>query len=127
MNLLAESKHYIVYSEYETVILQIKESQRKIQIGDFYGDPQMAVISEDETFCVMCGCGVILYYLREPFKEYEYHIQTEQWKEWGRNEKEIWIESIECIHNKTVEFVTEYGQNSIINVGDEKIKEREIF
>lgn len=68
MNLLAESKHYIVYSEYETVILQIKESQRKIQIGDFYGDPQMAVISEDETFCVMCGCGVILYYLREPLK-----------------------------------------------------------
>jgi hypothetical protein len=118
MNLLAESKHYIVYNEYETVILQIKQSQREIQIGDFYGNPQMAVISEDEAFCVMCGCGAILYYLREPFKEYEYHIQTEQWKEWGRSEKEVWIERIGCIRGKTVELITEYGQNIRMNVDD---------
>ena len=118
MNILAESKHYIVYSEYENVILEIKESQKKIQIGDFYGNPQMAVISEDETFCAMCGCGVIIYYLTEPFREYEYHIQTEQWREWGRYEEQVWIERIGCINNKTVELLTEQGEKIAISVND---------
>ena len=116
--ILAESKHYIVYSEYENVTLEIKSSQRRIQIGDFYGDPQMAVISEDETFCVMCGCGVIIYYLVEPFREYEYHVQTTQWKEWGRDEIVVWIESIESIHGKTVELLSEQGERIIINAYD---------
>ncbi len=85
MNKLTETQHYIIYKEYESVILEIKKNHRMVQIGDFYGDARMAAISEDESFCAMCGCGVIIYYLREPFKEYEYHTQTEQWKEWGRN------------------------------------------
>lgn len=48
--------------------------------------------AEDEKVCAMCGCGVIIYYLKEPFREYEYLTQTEQWREWGRNnaEAEIW-------------------------------------
>ena len=85
MNKLTETQHYIIYKEYESVILEIKKNHRMVQIGDFYGDARMAAISEDESFCAMCGCGVIIYYLQEPFKEYEYHTQTEQWKEWGRN------------------------------------------
>ncbi len=49
MNLLAESEHYMVYGEYENVMMIIKASQKKILIGDFYGNPQGAVIAEDET------------------------------------------------------------------------------
>ena len=47
MNVLTESEHYRVYNEYENVIMEIKKSRKKIQIGDFYGDPQMAIISEE--------------------------------------------------------------------------------
>ncbi len=54
MNILTESEHYRIYNEYENVIMEIKKSHKKIQIGDFYGDPQMAIISEDEKVCVMC-------------------------------------------------------------------------
>lgn len=114
MNKLAESQHYTIYKEYESIILEIKKNHKMIQIGDFYGDAQMAVISEDESFCAMCGCGVIIYYLREPFKEYEYNTRTEQWIEWGRNNEgaEIWVDSIRCISNDTIEIITE---DEIIN------------
>ena len=63
MDLLAESEHYMVYGEYENVMMIIKASQKKILIGDFYVNPQGAVIAEDETYCIMWGWGVIIYYL----------------------------------------------------------------
>lgn len=119
MILLTESKHYKVYHEYENVILEIKESQKRILIGDFYGNPQMAVISEYEKFCVMCGCGIIVYYLKEPFKEYEYHVQTEQWREWrewGRNGEEMWVEGIESVNGKTVVCLSEAGENIVLDI-----------
>ena len=120
MNILAESENYKIFNEYENVIMQIKETNKKLQIGDFYGDPQMALISEDEKVCVMCGCGVIIYYLKEPFREYEYHTQTEQWREWGRNnaEAEIWVESIRYIDNITVEIIAESGDIYQLNLYD---------
>lgn len=119
INILAESEHYRVYNEYENVIMEIKKSHRKIQIGDFYGNPQMAIISEDEKVCVMCGCGIIIYYLREPFREYEYR-HTQQWKEWGRNNSgaEMWVESIRYIDNKTIEIVAESGDICQLNIYD---------
>lgn len=111
MQILAESKQYIVFNEYETVLLRIKESQQQIQIGDFYGNPQMAVISKNEKFCVICGCGIIVYYLQKPFEEYEYHKQTSQWKEWGRvKDNEIWVESIKCVDDKIIEIEKENGE-----------------
>lgn len=120
MNVLAESEHYIIYSEYEIVIMKIKKSRKKVQIGDFYGNPQMAVVSEDEKFCAMCGCGVIIYFFREPFQEYEYHTRTKQWKEWGRNNEkaDVWVESIRCIDNETIEVIAENGNVSKLNVYD---------
>lgn len=40
MNILTESEHYRIFNEYENVIMEIKKSHKKIQIGDFYGNPQ---------------------------------------------------------------------------------------
>lgn len=117
-NFLAESEHYAIYNEYENVILEVRESHRQIQIGDFYGEPQMAVISRDEKFCVMCGCGVIIYYLREPFMEYEYNTQTGQWREWGRNGTEAWVERVDCINDEMVELLTEDGKRITISAYD---------
>ena len=86
---LAESINYIITSEYETVNLEIKNRNQTIIIGDFYGDPCVALISEDETFCLVGGEGIIIYYLQDPFSEYQRNVSSKQWKEWGRDENTI--------------------------------------
>lgn len=115
VEVLAESRNYIVFYEFESVILKIKKSKKEILIGDFYGEPQMALISEKEDFCAVCGCGIIIYYLHTPFIEYEYNKKTNQWKEWGRNNKIIWIESIKYIYGSMLEIKTESGKIIKIN------------
>lgn len=94
---LAESRNYIITSEYETVNLEIKNRNQTIIIGDFYGDPCVALISEDETFCLVDGEGIIIYYLQDPFSEYQRNVSSKQWKEWGRDENTIWVENIQQI------------------------------
>ena len=91
---VAESKHYIICKEYETVFLLRKRSEKVIaKIGDFYGDVEKAIIAPSEKYCVMAGCGIILYYLRPPFVSYRYGKKTDQWKEWYRDGN-VWIEDI---------------------------------
>lgn len=91
---LAESKNYKVTSEYEMVFLHFKaEPQRKpILIGDFYGDPECAIISRDEKFVVMAGCGIIIYRLQDPFKEFKYDSKKrqDQFTEFYRKEPNVW-------------------------------------
>jgi hypothetical protein len=107
-SILAESKNLLVINEYEKVFLNFKSSNKKVYIGDFYGDPQAAVISKDESFCVMVGCGLIIYYLQEPFEEFSYNKSTRQWKELFREGgKEWWIEDVEVIDNSTIMFTVE--------------------
>lgn len=107
-SILAESENLLVKNEYEKVFLIFKSNSRKIYIGDFYGDPQAAVISNDESFCVMVGCGLIIYYLQEPFEEFGYNISTRQWKELFRESgKEWWIEDVELVDDSTIMFTVE--------------------
>lgn len=115
VEILAESRNYIVFYEFESVILKIKKSKKEILIGDFYEEPKMALISEKEDFCAVCGCGIIIYYLHTPFIEYEYNKKANQWKEWGRNNKIIWIESIKYIYDFILEIKTESGKIIKIN------------
>ena len=68
---LAQSNKYIISYEYETVFLKFIDKDRKIIIGDFYGDPKTAFISSDESYCVIGGRGLIVYFLNEPFIEYD--------------------------------------------------------
>lgn len=105
---LAESKNFLITNEYEKVFLNSKNNNRKIYIGDFYGDPQAAVISSDERFCVMVGCGLIIYYIEEPFEEFSYNTSTSQWKELFRQRgKEWWIEDVEILNDSTIMFSVE--------------------
>ncbi len=115
---LAESEKYLIQSEFEAVYLVFKQSQRKVKIGDFYGDSDMAVISEDEQICVMCGCGIIIYYLNEPFQEYCYtSSESNQWVELGREQNnEIWFNNIKFISDTKVEVITENSQVIVIDV-----------
>lgn len=90
---LTESTHYEIYREYESVILKIKYSTNEVIIGDFYGDVEKVIISSDEKYVIMAGCGIIVYLLEKPFEQYEYEKVTNQWKEWYRDGN-IWIEDI---------------------------------
>lgn len=88
--ILAQSDKYIISHEYEVVFLRVIEEDREIVIGDFYGDPETAFISSDERYCVVGGCGLIVYYLKEPFIEFEYHKTTNQWIEFFRGRDDFW-------------------------------------
>ena len=90
---LAESKHYIIESEYETVYLYNKEDSSRTVIGDLYGDPEGAVIDKNERFAVIYGEGVIIYRLRPPYQEYLRCTVSPQWIEIGRDDNVMWVES----------------------------------
>lgn len=107
-SILAESKNLLIINEFEKVFLKFKNSNRKVYIGDFYGDPQAAAISNDERFCVMVGCGLIIYYLQDPFEEFIYNTSTRQWKELFREcGKEWWIDDVKAVDNSTIMFTVE--------------------
>ena len=88
--ILAQSNKYVVSHEYETVCLKFIGKDREIVIGDFYGDPETAFISSDENYCVIGGCGIIVYYLQEPFIEFDYNKKSKQWIEIFREKENIW-------------------------------------
>lgn len=89
---LAESEHFKVTAEYETVYLQFKmhPGRRRIIIGDFYGDPQCAIISCDEKYVAIAGAGLIIYRLQEPFDSYQYETSSRQYAEFFRFEPKLW-------------------------------------
>ena len=89
MRKLAESKNYSVWHEYEAVLLLIRDG-RKIVIGDFYGDPEVAIIDAAEKWCAVGGCGLIVYWFKEPFVEYRYGVSSPQYLEFNRHRPDIW-------------------------------------
>ena len=56
----------------------------------------------------MVGCGMIIYFLKEPFKKFAIDKSTEQWKELFREYgKEWWIDEVQVIGNSTILFTVE--------------------
>lgn len=95
MNILVTSENYTVYHEWEVVYLLHKKSGRETVIGDFYGDPQCAFITEHESWCIIGGAGVIAYRLKEPFTPYGNISEPTQWMEFHRKADDLlWIENI---------------------------------
>jgi len=124
VELISESKNYQVLSEYESVFLRIKGTSRLVVIGDFYGDPELALISPDESFCIMGGEGVIIYDLKEPFQGYRRN-QSGQWREWGREDPDsiAWVSNIVLTDDKHAEIETEDGQKQILNLKADPLKD----
>ena len=119
MKQLTESKKFEILYEYEKVFLNIKSLGKLILIGEFYGDPYTAIISDDEDYCVVGGEGIIIYYLREPYFEYRSDDKnSKQWKEWGRNNEDnvVWIEKIEQTGAKIIRLISENNEQIILDV-----------
>lgn len=137
--ILAESQNYKIVSEYEYVNLIFKNSDKEVQIGHSYGDPEGAFIDLHEKYCVMYGCGVIVYFLNDPFEKYWYCKSTKQWVEYGREpqnilwvrncipdliqnypegdyDKILWVEYAHQIDDNSFEIVTENGNTDIIKL-----------
>jgi hypothetical protein len=114
-NILTQSGRYLISNSYETVYLEF--DNRKVCIGDFYGDPEGAIIDKNETWVCIYGAGLILYYLKEPFSEYNIgrnKTQT-QWKEWGCKGKNIiWIKNIHQVNDHTLQI--EYEADNHIKI-----------
>lgn len=114
--ILAESGRYKITNEYETVYLEDKMNHRKIVIGDFYGDPDGAVIDRNERFAVVYGCGVIVYFLHSPFTEYAYSARTEQWLECGREDPVMWVNEAIQTDDHTIRLFLENGEEYVITL-----------
>lgn len=56
---LASSRHYRVEHEYESASL-VAGDGRKRGIGEFYGDPAVALIDAGEHWCAVAGEGLIV-------------------------------------------------------------------
>jgi hypothetical protein len=92
----AQSESYTVRSEYELVFLSGVGVTDERVIGDFYGDPVCAIIDRNESWCVMGGCGLVVYWLCPPFEPYRYAAATSQWSEFGRYRPDTWwVERLE--------------------------------
>lgn len=89
---LAESEHYKVTSQFEYVTLHFKGKifKKPVYPGDFYGDPDCCIISKDEQYLVVAGCGIIVYRLAEPFNEYGSAAVVQQYAEFFREPPHHW-------------------------------------
>lgn len=63
---LARSAQYIVQHEYEHVSVLAADG-RRASLGEFYGDPAVALIDIHEQWCAVAGEGLVLCRLEQPF------------------------------------------------------------
>lgn len=98
---LTQSKNYKIIHLQETAYIAPSQSDcinEYIEIGDFYGNPEIAIIDENEKWCAIGGCGVIIYFIQEPFTPYKYDQENAQYFEIHRNPPSIWwISSLQQI------------------------------
>ena len=107
---LCETDHYWVEAYDESVVLSGPGVPDGLVIGDFYGNAREAMIDAEERWCVMVGCGLIVYRLGEPWAPYRYpsHVEGqrtpstihlgEQWWEYLRFEPDIlWLDSVDPV------------------------------
>ena len=118
MKKITESENYEISFDYEKVPLMLKQTGKTILIGEFYGDPCAAIISKKEDFCVIGGEGIIIYYLNEPFFDYNGVEKTGQWKTWGRDNlnKIVWVDKIEQIDDNTIKVTSENNEEFLLTI-----------
>ncbi len=60
-NVLAESENFLIGHSYEYAYLVDKRTHKIMCLGDFYGDPDCALIGNNEEWCLVGGEHLLLY------------------------------------------------------------------
>lgn len=117
---LTQSQNYKIIHFQETVYLAPLQSNcisEYIEIGDFYGNPEVAIIDHDEKWCAIGGCGLIIYFIKEPFILYQYGQQTFQYFELHRNPPSIWwIDALQQISPSKILITLENAETRTIDI-----------
>ncbi|SFC03071.1 hypothetical protein [Ruminococcus albus] len=99
--LLAESPNFEIRGCYERAVLVDKAAGTKSPICEMYGDPEGALIDNDERFAVVYGCGAVVCYTADGAVR---EISSE------------WIDSARQISAEEIELVYEDGSREGIKV-----------
>jgi hypothetical protein len=122
---LTESDHYKIIHLYEAVFIAPIDSNNineYTEIGDFYGEPEIAIIDQNEKWCAIGGCGLIIYFIQEPFTPYQYDQKCSQYFEIHRSPPSIWwIEDLQQISPSKILITLENSQTRILDIFTKEI------
>ncbi|WP_109439812.1 hypothetical protein [Acinetobacter haemolyticus] len=125
---LSQSKSYKIIHLYESAYiapLQSSDINQYIEIGDFYGNPEVAIIDKNEKWCAVGGCGLIIYFIQEPFIPYQYDQESSQYFELHRNPPSIWwITSLQQITTSKILITLESTEIWILDVYSKQISNK---
>ena len=101
--ILATSANFRVEHEWEDVFLVVTSSEKVTQIGDFYGDPECAVIDSTEQWVAVGGHGLMVCNL--DYNSKSKYIVTRT-RIFGQEQDDSWwIESMEQTGVRTLRIV----------------------
>lgn len=122
---LSQSKSYKIIHLYESAYiapLQSSDIYQYIEIGDFYGNPEVAIIDQNEKWCAVGGCGLIIYFIQEPFTPYQYDQECSQYFEIHRSPPSIWwIGDLQQISQSKILITLEDSQTRILDIFTKEI------
>jgi hypothetical protein len=135
-NVLARSENFMVGYEYENAYLvsdRLAHRGGAVYLGDFYGDPYVALIDKEEKWCAVGGCGLVVYRIEEPFPNVDKHRPSTQWAfiehrqpdreslKQGTLEQDLWVDSLAQVGPSDLEIITKDDETYIFSLpkGDE--------
>ena len=104
---LARSRRYLVEHEYESASVTGPDGFR-MPIGEFYGDPAVALIDAEERWCAVAGEGVIVYRLGAAGAGVEYFRSAGE---------TVWVTGLRQAGTFALELLCEDGAVRVIDFG----------
>ena len=106
MRALARSRHYVVEHEYESAWVAGPDGCR-VAIGEFYGDPAVAVIDMAERWCAVAGEGVIVCSLVPGGERVDYFRSADE---------TVWVSSLRQTGAFSLELRCEDGAVRVVDI-----------
>lgn len=106
---LARSRHYVVEHEYESASVSGPDGVRTV-IGEFYGDPAVALIDAQEQWCAVAGAGLIVCQLAPAGACVEYHTKPDE---------TLWITGLRQTGPFALALQAEDGGVTILDFGND--------
>jgi hypothetical protein len=93
------------------------DDRERVVIGDFHGDPEIAIIDADQKWCTIGGCGLIIYFLEEPFENFLCEKISNQYQEIGCAAPDtLWVKSIKQVGVSEIQITLESGETRTLKI-----------